>query len=210
MNPIPLISVRRSWLATALTLLTLLLAACSTSSYPPAPMVAMSTETKYVIGPGDQLNIVVWRNPELSANVPVRPDGKITVPLVEDMPAAGKDPSSLARDLEKALSQYIRDPVVSVVTTSFVGPFSEQIRVVGQAIKPQVLPYRQNMTLLDVMIAVGGLTEFADGNRATIMRSSEGNKIYSVRLRDLVRRGDVSANVQMKPGDVLIIPQSWF
>lgn len=182
---------------------------CATS-YPPAPAVADTAQQRYLIGTGDQLNIVVWRNPELSQTVPVRPDGKITVPLVEDMQAAGKDPTTLARDIEKVLTQFIRDPVVSVVVTTFVGPYSEQIRVMGQATKPQVLAYRQSMTLLDVMIAVGGLTDSADGNRATILRSSENNKIYGVRLRDLMRRGDVSANVEMKPGDVLIIPQSWF
>lgn len=203
--------MRRSIASVAPLIVALMLTACGTTGgYPPAPSVATTADHKYVIGSGDQLNIVVWRNPELSTTVPVRPDGKITVPLVEDMQAAGKDPTALARDLEKSLAQYIRDPVVSVVTTNFVGPYSEQIRVVGQAGKPQVLPFRQSMTLLDVMIAVGGLTEFADGNAATIMRSTEANKIYSVRLRDLMRRGDVTANVPMKPGDVLIIPQSWF
>jgi polysaccharide export outer membrane protein len=142
--------------------------------------------------------------------VPVRPDGKIAAPLVEDMPAAGKDPTTLARDMEKALAKYIRDPVVTVIVSGFVGPYTEQIRVVGEATKPQALPYKQKMTLLDVMIAVGGVTDFADGNGATILRASDGNKQYNVRLRDLLKRGDVSANVEMKPGDVLIIPQSWF
>ena len=122
----------------------------------------------------------------------------------------GKSARVLARDIEKALANYIRDPVVTVVVTSFVGPYSEQIRVVGEAAKPQVLSYRQQMTLLDVMIAVGGITDFADGNHATILRTSEGNKQYSVRLKDLLKRGDVSANVEVKPGDVLVIPQSWF
>lgn len=180
------------------------------SSYPPAPASASSGEYNYIIGPGDTLNVVVWRNPELSMSVPVRPDGKITTPLVEDLPAIGKDASTLARDIEKALSKYIRDPVVTVVVTSFAGPFSEQIRVVGEAAKPQVLAYRQKMTVLDVMIAVGGITEFADGNRASILRTAEGNKQYNVRLKDLLRGGDVSANVEVKPGDVLVIPQSWF
>ncbi|MBL8393531.1 MAG: polysaccharide export protein, partial [Candidatus Accumulibacter sp.] len=152
------------------------------------------------------------RNPELSMSVPVRPDGLIAGPLIEDMPAMGKTPTALARDMEKALGTFIRDPIVTVVVTGFVGTHSEQIRVVGEAAKPQALPYRQNLTLLDVMIAVGGLTDFADGNRATIVRAMpEGEKQqYSVRLTDLIRRGDVSANVDMKPGDVLIIPQSWF
>jgi polysaccharide export outer membrane protein len=122
----------------------------------------------------------------------------------------GKDPATLARDIEKALAKFIRDPVVTVIVTQFVGPYSEQIRVVGEAAKPQALPYRQKMTLLDVMIAVGGVTDFADGNGATILRAGDGNKQYSVRIKDLIKRGDVSANVEMKPGDVLIIPRSWF
>ena len=158
----------------------------------------------------DTLNIVVWRNPELSLQVPVRPDGKVTTPLVDDVPALGKTPTQLARDLEKALAKYIRDPVVTVMVTTFVGPSTEQIRVIGEAARPQTLPYRQKMSVLDVMIAVGGITDFADGNRATLLRTSEGNKQYTVRLKDLVKRGDVSANVEVKPGDVLIIPQSWF
>ncbi|MFN0163551.1 MAG: XrtA/PEP-CTERM system exopolysaccharide export protein [Burkholderiales bacterium] len=187
----------------------LVLAGCASSAFPPAPTSAASPDYRYVIGPGDQLNIVVWRNPELSATVPVRPDGRVSTGLVEDLDAFGKDPTTLARDIEKALSKFIRDPVVTVVVTSFVGPYSEQIRVIGEAAKPQVLPYRQKMTLLDVMIAVGGITDFADGNRASILRTADG-KQYAVRLRDLVRRGDVTANVEMKPGDVLIIPQSWF
>jgi len=140
----------------------------------------------------------------------VRPDGKITAPLVDDMSAQGKTPSALARDMEKALAKYIREPVVTVVVTNFIGPASEQIRVIGEASKPQSLPFRKNMTVLDVMIAVGGLTPFADGNRATISRGAEGGKSYTVRLQDLVIRGDISANVEMRPGDILIIPQSWF
>ena len=180
------------------------------ASYPPAPTTAASADYKYLIGPGDQLNIQVWRNPELSMVVPVRPDGRIAAPLVEDMVAIGKDPSALARDIEKELAKFIRDPVVTVIVTNFVGPYGEQIRVIGEAAKPQTLPYRQKMTLLDVMIAVGGLTDFADGNGASILRTAEGGKQYGVRLKDLVKRGDVSANVDMRPGDVLIIPQSWF
>jgi polysaccharide export outer membrane protein len=133
----------------------------------------------------------------------------VSVPLVEDLTAQGKNPTQLAREIEKAMSRFIRDPVVTVLVTQFNGPYSEQIRVVGEAAKPQALPYRQRMTLLDVMIAVGGLTDFADGNGASVLRTSEG-KQYSVRLKDLLRRGDASANIEMKPGDVLIIPQSWF
>lgn len=186
-----------------------LLSACATP-YPPAPLLAADPDYNYVIGPGDSVNIQVWRNPELSTSVPVRPDGKLTAPLVEDLPAMGKDSTTLARDIEKALGKYIRDPIVTVIVGGFVGPYSEQIRVVGEAANPQVLAYKQKMTLLDVMIAVGGITEFADGNGASILRTAEGNKQYSVRIRDLVKRGDVSANVEMRPGDVLIIPQSWF
>lgn len=186
------------------------LSGCGTGNFPPAPKFAASPEYQYLIGAGDTLNIVVWRNPELSMTVPVRPDGKIAAPLVEDLPAMGKDSTTLARDIEKALSKVIRDPVVTVVVTGFVGPYSEQIRVIGEAARPQVLAYKQKMTLLDVMIAVGGVTEFADGNNASILRTLEGNKRYSVRLKDLVKRGDVTANVEMRPGDVLIIPQGWF
>jgi len=184
---------------------------CSwTSKYEPAPRNAASGDYSYLIGPGDTINITVWRNPELSMSLPVRPDGKISTPLVPELVAMGKDPKTLARDIEQALAKYIRDPVVTVIVTNIVGSSSEQIRVVGEATKPQTLPYKHQMTLLDVMISVGGLTDFADGNAATILRTSEANKQYSVRLRDLVRRGDASANVEMKPGDVLIIPQSWF
>ena len=186
-----------------------LLAGCG-GSRPAAPAQASGFEYNYVIGPLDTLNISVWRNPELSVVVPVRPDGKVSVPLVEDLPALGKNPTQLARDIEKAMARFIRDPVVTVLVTQFNGPYSEQIRVVGEAARPQTLPYRQRMTLLDVMIAVGGLTDFADGNNASVLRTAEGNQQYRVRLRDLVRRGDVSANIEMRPGDVLIIPQSWF
>ena len=156
------------------------------------------------------MQIVVWLNPELSTSVPVRPDGKITAPLVEDLPAMGKDPSTLARDIEKHLSKFIRDPVVTVIVGGFVGPYSEQIRVVGEAAKPQFLPFKQKMTLLDVMIVVGGLTDFADGNGAVLVRGAEQGKQYAIRLKDLLKRGDISANIDMKPGDIIIVPQSWF
>lgn len=189
-----------------------LLSACATPSadLPPAPVLAASPDYTYIIGAGDNLNIIVWRNPELSMSVPVRPDGKMSAPLVEEVPAQGKTPVELARDVEKRLSTYVRDPVVTVLVTSFVGPYSEQIRVVGEAARPQFLPYKQKMTLLDLMIVVGGLTDFADGNGAIIQRTSEGNKQYAVRLKDLIKRGDTSANVEMRPGDILIIPQSLF
>jgi polysaccharide biosynthesis/export protein len=188
------------------------LSGCATTDagLPPAPVQAATPEYSYIVGPGDTLNINVWRNPELSSTVPVRPDGKVSTPLVDELVAQGKTPVQIARDVEKALAKLVRDPVVTVIVTNFVGPYSEQIRVVGEAAKPQFLPYKQKMSVMDVMIAVGGLTDFADGNKATIVRAAEGNKRYSVRLQDLVRRGDISANVEMLPGDVLIIPQGWF
>lgn len=195
----------------ALGLAGLVLAGCAgTPKYPPAPVNAASFDYSYIVGAGDSLNIIVWRNPELSMSVPVRPDGKVTVPLVDELVAQGKNSIEIARDVEKALEKFIRDPVVTVIVTNFVGPYSEQIRVVGEAARPQFLPYKQKMTLLDVMIAVGGLTDFADGNGASILRTSENNKQYSVKLKDLIKRGDTSVNVDMKPGDILIIPQSWF
>jgi polysaccharide biosynthesis/export protein len=165
----------------------------------------------YLIGPGDNLQIFVWRNPELTATVPVRPDGRISVPLVEDMPAVGKTPTMLARDVEQVLKQYVQEPIVNVIVTGFVGPFGQQIRVVGEAAKPQAISFRANMSVLDVMIDVGGLTRFAAGNRAVIVRKVDGkDEEQRVRLDDLIKDGDVSANVKMLPGDILIIPQSYF
>ncbi len=188
----------------------LLLAGCSTPKYPPAPVQAATPDYRYVIGPLDTINIIVWRNPEISQTVTVRPDGRITTPLIDELYALGRSPKDLARDIEKELSKYIRDPVVTVIVGGFNGPYSEQIRIVGEAAKPQALPYRQDMTLLDLMIVVGGLTDFADGNNAILVRGKEGGKQYNVRLKDLLKRGDISANVDVKPGDILIIPQSWF
>jgi polysaccharide export outer membrane protein len=188
------------------------LVACASgpSNFPPAPAQVPAQDYSYIIGAGDTVNIIVSRNPELSMSVPVRPDGKLSTPLIDEMVVQGKNPIEVARDIEKQLSKYVRDPVVTVIVTGFVGPYSEQIRVIGEAARPQVLPYKHKMTVLDVMIAVGGLTDFAAGNRATILRSSEGNKQYSVRLKDLIKNGDASANVEMRPGDILIIPQSFF
>lgn len=168
-------------------------------------------QTDYLIGPGDNLSIIVWRNPEVSQSVPVRPDGKITTPLVEDLPASGKTSTELARDIEKALAKFIQQPVVTVIVTGFVGTYGEQIRVIGQAAKPQSLPYRRDMSILDVMIAVGGVTEFAAGNKASIIRNVDGKQQqFTVRLNDLIKDGDISANVQMRPGDILVIPESFF
>lgn len=189
-----------------------LLPACTTTpSHPPLPSMAMDGAPDYIIGPGDNVNIFVWRQSELSSSVPVRPDGKITTPLIEDVQAAGKTPTQLARDMEEILATYVRDPVVTVIVTGFVGPYDQQVRVVGQAVNPQGIPYRENMTALDLMIAVGGLTEFAAGNRATVVRMVDGEpRQFQVRLDDLIKRGDIDANVHMLPGDILIIPESWF
>lgn len=175
-----------------------------------APTVLSSQDYTYRIGAGDSLNIIVWRNPELSMAVPVRPDGKVAAPLVEEITAQGKTSIELARDVEKQLSKYVRDPVVTVLVTGFIGPYSQQIRVVGEAARPQFLNYKSQMTLLDVMIAVGGLTDFAAGNQATILRTGDGGQQYAVRLKDLIKRGDLSANIEMRPGDILVIPQSLF
>lgn len=191
-------------------LLVLVLAACSTTRYPEAPLKSNTPDHLYKIGALDTLNIVVWRNPELSSTVTVRPDGRISLPLVEDLQAADRNPADLSRDIEKALSKFIRDPVVTVVVSGFQGASSEQIRIVGEASKPQAVPYRQNMTVLDVMIQAGGLTDYADGNGAVLVRGAEGGAQYSLRLKDLLKRGDISANVEVKPGDIIIVPQSWF
>ena len=182
------------------------LSACATN-VPPVPQDAKTTDELYKVGPLDSLNIVVWRNPDLSGTISVRPDGRISTPLVQDLLAAGKTPGEIAREIETALSKYVRDPNVTVLVTSFQGTFSEQIRIVGEAAKPQAIAYRQNMTLLDVMIAAGGLTDFADGNNAVLVRK---NTSYNVRLKDLLKRGDISANAAVAPGDVIIVPQSWF
>jgi len=165
----------------------------------------------YIIGPGDTLKIFVWNHADLTATVPVRPDGRISTPLVEDMQAAGKTSTQLARDVEGVLTQYVRTPTVNVIVEQFVGGYGERVRVVGQAANPQSMPYREGMTLLDVMIAVGGLGEFAAGNRAKIVRSEGGKQSeIKVRLDDLLNDGDVKLNMPMRPGDVLIIPESRF
>jgi len=190
-----------------------LLAGCANAPlYPPAPAKSADvTSWHYLLGPGDSVNVFVWGNPEVSGSFPIRPDGKMTMNLVEDLQASGKTPTQLARDIERILARYIQDPVVTVIVAGGVGPFGQQIRVLGQAAKPQALNYRENMSLVDVMIAVGGITDFAAGNRASILRVVDGKpQQYGVRLEDLVKGGDISANVDMQPGDVLIIPESWF
>jgi len=190
----------------------LILSGCSLfNPYPPLTGVEEIMSHDYLVGPGDEVNIIVWRNPEVSMSVPVRPDGKITTPLVEDLPASGKTSTQLARDIEETLSKYIQQPVVTVIVTQFVGPFSEQVRVIGEAAQPQALAYRENMSLMDVMIAVGGMTEFAAGNRSRIIRKVDGKQLqFNVRLDDLIRDGDISANAPILQGDILVIPESFF
>lgn len=194
-------------------LLVCFVGACASNQYSASDMsppdVVQSSE--YRIGPGDSLRIFVWDHDDLSIGVQVRPDGKISTPLVEDLQAAGRTPTGLARDIEIVLMEYVRSPVVTVIMQGFVGEGRQQIRVVGQAIEPKALQYRQGMTVLDVMIEVGGLSEFAAGNRAKIIRKSNGEQIeIRVRLDDLLNDGRIDQNVDMLPGDVLIIPESWF
>lgn len=195
-----------------------LLAGCAGGDRPqlaPAPFVATQEQPgeEYVIGPMDQLNIFVWRNPELSAKVQVRPDGRITTPLINDMPAVGKTPAMLADDLKIALGEYIKDPIVSVIVENFQGTYSQQVRIVGATAKPASIPYRANMTVLDAMIAVGGLSQYAAGNRARLVRYDRATgkqQTYQLKLGKLLKDGDPSANVRLEPGDVIIIPESMF
>ena len=198
----------------------LLLSGCSTGGggrpeLPPAAFVGTreSPSEEYIIGPLDQLSIFVWRNPELSAKVQVRPDGRITTPLISDMPAVGKTPAMLADDMKYALGEFIKDPIVSVIVENFSGTFSQQVRIVGATEKPASIPYRANMTVLDAMISVGGLSEFAAGNRARLARYDRNTgrqREFKLRLSDLLKNGDTSANVRLEPGDVIIIPESMF
>ncbi len=203
----------------ACAMLSMMLTGCAGSAsgpqLPPASFVAMQEGPgeDYIIGPLDELTIFVWRNPELGAKVQVRPDGRITTPLITDMPAVGKTPKMLADDITLQLSQFIQDPLVSVIVNKFAGTYSQQVRIVGATEKPASLPYRANMTLLDAMSAVGGLSEYAAGNRAKLIRfdkASGKQKEYSIRLGDLLKKGDSKANVMLMPGDVIIIPESSF
>jgi len=204
---------RKQMLAVPLCCLPLLLS-CSSSPRPPVTVSDNSAPDRineYVIEPGDVLRIFVWQNPDLTVTVPVRPDGRISVPLLQDVEAAQKTPPQLAEDIKKGLSVFIKEPEVTVIVTEFVGPYSEQVRVVGEAVKPQAIPYRARMSVLDVMIAAGGLTQFAAGNRAVIVRRVDNHtEQLPVNLDSLLKDGDISANVQMRPGDILVIPQSWF
>lgn len=176
-----------------------------------ASLTTNINDYKYLIGPGDSLNIFVWRNPEISGVFQVRPDGMITTSLVEDIKVTGRTPTQLARELEESLGKYIRDPIVTVTVGGFVGAYSEQVRVIGEAVSPQAINYKQHMTLLDLMVVVGGLTDYADGNEATLVRVVDGvQRQYRIQLDTLVRDGDISANVDMLPGDIVIIPEAWF
>ena len=192
----------------------LALAACTPQpSQPLSSSAAQDSQTEYVIGPGDTLGIFVYRAPELSVDLPVRPDGRVSMPLVPDIEAAGRTPTQLAADIQQRLREYVREPNVTVMVKSFVGPSSRMVRVIGEAAQPMSLPYRDGMTLLDVMIGARGLTRYAAGNRAEIVRrESEGAppRIIPVRLSALLRDGDVSQDIPMRPGDTLVIPQSWF
>jgi polysaccharide export outer membrane protein len=202
----------RRFLAAPLGLLLALgLAACGGNPTVPAEERFDIPDYEYVIGPGDTMEIFVWGNEELTTTGIVRPDGKFTTRLVEDLPAAGKTSTELARDIEKAYAEYVRQPVVSVIVNGFVGIPEQQVRVVGEAAQPASVPFRQRMTLLDLMIAVGGMTEFADGNGSVLVRSYNGEqRAYDLRLDDLLRDGDISANMVLMPGDIVIIAESWF
>jgi polysaccharide export outer membrane protein len=210
-------SVSKSLLTLGLAATTL--GACTTGSTPPAlPPASFVAKQElpgeeYVIGPLDQLNIFVWRNPELSSKVQVRPDGRITTPLINDLPAVGKTPAMLSDDIKKALGAYIKDPIVSVIVENFSGTYSQQVRIVGATEKPASIPYRANMTLLDAMIAVGGLNQYAAGNKAKLVRYDRATgkqKEYALQIADLLKRGNSQANVRLEPGDVIIIPESMF
>jgi len=194
-----------------------LIVSCASAPTPapaptPTPTAAENkgTDSNYIIGPGDTLEVFVWRNSELSVTVPVRPDGKISTPLVEDMVAVGKTPPQLARDMEKVLSEYVREPKVNIIVTTAASAYS-LVKVVGQVQHPSALPYREGMRVLDAILAVGGLTQFASGNRARIVRIENGKEtIIHVKVADLVNSGDVKQNALLKPGDVLVVPQSIF
>jgi polysaccharide export outer membrane protein len=193
--------------------LVLVLTGCAGNEYPPVAeeQKNLSPDYNYVIGPGDTMEIFVWGNEELTTMGVVRPDGKFTTRLVEDLPASGKTSTELARDIEKAYAEYVRQPVVSVIVNGFVGIPTQQVRVVGEASQPIAVPFSKHMTLLDLMIAVGGMTEFAAGNKSVLVRIENGQQTsYGLRLDDLLKDGDISANMAMMPGDIVIISESWF
>jgi polysaccharide export outer membrane protein len=189
----------------------MVLAGCTGGGRTGTLPAATDETANYVIGPGDTLQISVWRSPELSTSAPVRPDGRISTPLVEDIVAAGRTPAELGRDIETRLKKYVSDPIVTVIVSSFVGPYSQQIRIVGEAVTPKAIPYSAHMTLLDAMIAVGGLTPYASGNRAKLVRNTNGHQESEiVHLTDLLKDGDMNANTDLQPGDIIIIPQAFF
>ena len=200
----------------AVAMVSVLLVGCGTgggNQLPSADFVPIDEGPgqQYVIGPLDGLSIFVWRNPELSTSVTVRPDGRISVPLIDDLAATGQTPTALARAIEEKLSVYIQNPIVTVIVSGFQGPYAQQVRVVGEATNPRSIPFRANMTLLDVMIAVGGVTDNAAGTRARLVRFEQGVQTeYRVRVDSLLKDGDITANVAILPGDVLIIPESFF
>jgi polysaccharide export outer membrane protein len=188
------------------------LGGCAATGTPAAPVSTTSAEpAAYLIGPGDSLQISVWHNPELSTTVPVRPDGRISTPLIDDETAAGKTPQQLGHDIEARLKKFVADPIVTVIVSNFVGAYSEQIRIVGEAVTPKSIPFQAHMTVLDAMITAGGLTPYAAGNRAKIVRHVDGKEVdLNVRLNDLLKNGDLGANTDLRPGDIIIIPQSYF
>ena len=201
------------------TLIAVLAALClsACAEIPDAPLIAHVTTPKdkvatdYIIGPGDQFNVFVWRNPDLTTSVRVRPDGRISVPLIDDLTVAGKTPTETERVIEEKLSEYLQDVKVTVIMSDFVGPNNRLIRIVGEVDKPQSIGYHNGMTLLDVMTQAGGLNQFAAGNRATLTRAiGDSPTLYRIRLDDLLKRGDISANIEVAPGDIITIPQSWF
>ncbi len=183
---------------------------------PPREAAAALPTAEYIIGPGDQLGIFVYDSPQLSADVPVRPDGRISTPLIQTIVAAGKTPTALGHEMEDKLREFIKDPRVTIIVRGFVGPLDRQIRVIGEAADPLALPYREHITVLDVMIASKGLTRYAAGNRSVIVRRGldknghETQQTIHVRLGDLMKDGDIGQNVELQPGDTLIIPQTWF
>ncbi len=194
-----------AWLAAGAAAMAL--GACAVNQYPPAPSQVSLSDYHYIIGPGDTLHIGVWQNPDLSTNVQVRPDGRISAPLVKGMQAAGLTPDQLAARIKEHIAKYVRDPVVTVVVSNFHGALNQQVSIVGAAAKPQGIPYQDKMTLLDAMIQVGGLSPYADGNAAVLVRDG---KSYSLRLDDLLHRGVMKDNVPLLPGDTIVIPQGWF
>lgn len=220
-NYIALISnfkVQRRLTSGVIALLLIVSAGCSYNPFaseklPPVPESQRNVEVDYdyIMGPGDTVDIFVWGNEELSTVGIVRPDGKLTTHLVEDLQASGKTSTQLARDIEVAYAEYVRQPVVSVIVSGFQGVPSQTVRVVGEATTPKSIPFKKHMTLLDLMIAAGGLTDYADGNNSVLVRWVDGQQVsYAVRLDDLVRDGDISADISMMPGDILIIAESWF